>query len=102
MNNAAAFGANEFHGFLGGEQRSEYVEVRVAVEEFFRASIQWGALINAALFTRMLSLPEAFFVSTKRRVMSACLETSPCTAIALPRLAVISSRTRSAPSLLDE
>src|SRR5262245_14547643 len=53
-----------------------------------------------ALLTRMSSRPNAFFVSAKRRRMSACLETSPCTAIALPPFLVISETTRSAPVLL--
>src|SRR5262245_6000308 len=53
-----------------------------------------------ALLTRMSSRPNACFVSAKRRRMSACLETSPCTAIALPPFLVISETTRSAPVLL--
>ena len=44
---------------------------------------------------------QAAFASSKRRVMSACLETSPCTAIALPPAAVISATTLSAPALLE-
>jgi hypothetical protein len=38
----------------------------------------------------MFNLPYAFFVSVKIFVMSACFETSPCTAIDLPPPAAIS------------
>src|SRR5271165_656516 len=46
VDDAAAFGADEFHGFLGGEQQAEYVEIKMAVEEFLGDLTQWCELIN--------------------------------------------------------
>src|SRR3984893_4756250 len=61
---------------------------------------QW-LVPRPALLTRMSSRPNACFVSAKIFSTSAAFATSPCTAIALPPLALMSATTRSAPSLLE-
>jgi len=46
--------------------------------------------VNARVVDENVNPAKAFFVSAKRRSMSACLATSACTAMALPPCAVIS------------
>src|SRR6516162_6721325 len=53
-----------------------------------------------ALFTRMSSFPNAFFVSAKRWRVSSGLETSACTATAFPPACRMRWTTASAPALL--
>ena len=87
---------------LGAEDEAEDVEIKLLVEGVLGDGFDRGEIVDAGVVDEDIEAAEAFLVSAKRRVMSACLETSPWTAIALPPLLVISATTLSAPDLLEE
>ena len=41
-----AFGADKFHGFLGGEQQAQDVEIEVVVEKFLGDALERGELVD--------------------------------------------------------
>jgi hypothetical protein len=63
------------------------------MEKLFGGTLQRCEFINAGIVYEDVEFPVGFLGFG---VMSACFETSPCTAMALPPLAVISCTTRSA------
>ena len=101
IDDTSALVAKKLRRLLCRQQQAQHVDVEMPVKVLFRDLLERQKIIDAGIVDQNVQPAERLLRLWKIFFTSAAFATSPCTAIALPPLALMSATTRSAPALLE-